>query len=45
MQIGVQSKIKNKMANSADPDETAHYEPSHLELHCLDRYWFWSVEL
>ena len=23
------------MANSIDPDETAHYEPSHLDLHCL----------
>ena len=23
------------MANSVDQDETAHYEPSHLDLHCL----------
>ena len=23
------------MANGVDPDETAHYEPSHLDLHCL----------
>ena len=22
-------------ANSADPDEVAHNEPSHLDLHCL----------
>ena len=22
-------------ANSVDPDETAHYEPSHQDLHCL----------
>ena len=36
------TKIKNKLyngknqkANSADPDEMAHYEPSHLDLHCL----------
>ena len=26
------------MANSVDPDEMAHYEPSHLDLHCLHRY-------
>ena len=25
------------MSNSADPDETAHYEPSHLDLHCLQK--------
>ena len=30
MQVGVLSKIKNRMANSVDPDETAHYKPSHL---------------
>ena len=23
------------MANTVDPDETAHYEPSHLDLQCL----------
>ena len=33
------------MANSVDPDETAHYEPSHLDLHCLHRYLFWSAGL
>ena len=26
------------MANSVDPDETAHYEPSHLDLHGLQKY-------
>ena len=26
------------MANCVDPDEMAHYEPSHLDLHCLQRY-------
>ena len=31
------------MANSLDPDETAHNEPSHLDLHCLHRYLFWSA--
>ena len=30
------------MANSIDPDETAHYEPSHLDLHCLQKYLSWS---
>ena len=35
MQIGVLHKIKNTMVNGVDPDETARYEPSHLDLHCL----------
>ena len=26
---------KVEFANSVDPDEVAHYEPSHLDLHCL----------
>ena len=39
---GFLSKINNRMANSVDPDETAHYEPSHLGLHCLQRYLYWS---
>ena len=34
-------KIENKMANSFDPDEMARYEPSHLDLHCLQRYICW----
>ena len=29
------AKLKNWMSNSVDPDETAHYEPSHLDLCCL----------
>ena len=32
------------MTNSIDPDEMAHDEPSHLDLHCLHRYWAWSAE-
>ena len=24
-----------ELANTVDPDETAHYEPSHLDLQCL----------
>ena len=31
------------MANSVDPDEMAHYEPSHLDLHCLQKYLYWSI--
>ena len=27
--------MNNYMANSEDPDETAHNEPSHQDLHCL----------
>ena len=30
-----ESKINNRMADSVDLDETTHYEPSHLDLHCL----------
>ena len=25
------------MSNSIDPDETAHYEPSHQDLRCLQK--------
>ena len=34
---GFPSKISNIMADNADPDETAHNEPSHLDLHCLQK--------
>ena len=33
------------MAHSVDPDEMALYEPSHLDLHCLQWYMFWSARL
>ena len=33
------------MANSVDPDETAHYEPTHQDLHCLHSYLVWSAGL
>ena len=39
----MQSKINICMANSIDPDETAHDEPSHLDLYCLRRYLYWSA--
>ena len=35
------SKTNNRMANSVDPDETA--KPSHLDLHCLQKYLCWSA--
>ena len=28
-------QFKCKRANSVDPDEVAHYEPPHQDLHCL----------
>ena len=31
------------MANSEDPVETAHYKPSQLDLHCLQRYLHWTA--
>ena len=34
-------KINNIIANSVDPDETARHEPSHLDLHCLQRNMCW----
>ena len=30
-------KFEDQMSNSGDPDETAHYEPSHLDLRCLQK--------
>ena len=27
-----------KLANSENPDETAHKEPSHQDVHCLPKY-------
>ena len=33
------------MVNSVDSDEMACDKPSHLDLHCLHRYWLLSVRL
>ena len=33
------------MANNVDPDVTANYEPSHLNLQCLQRYLYCSAWL
>ena len=38
-------KINYRTANSVDSDEMAHYEPSRLDLHCLQKYLFWSAGL
>ena len=37
-------KIKHRMANRVDP-EMAHYEPSHQDLHCLERVYVDLKEL
>ena len=37
--------IINRMASNVDPDEMAHYEPPHLDLHCLPWYLYLSTEL
>ena len=39
----ITQNINNRTANSVDPDVTVHYEPSHLDLHCLQKYLSWSV--
>ena len=41
LQVGISIRNQNRMANNVDPDETAHYEPSHQGLHCLHRYLVW----
>ena len=37
--------IKNRMVNSVDPDEMTCFKPPQMDLHCLDRYMFWSAGL
>ena len=36
-------QVKTGTANRIDPDEMAHYKPSHQDLLCLQRYMFWST--
>ena len=36
-------EFKDWRANSVDPDEAAHYELPHLDLHCLQTQLFFSV--
>ena len=40
VQIGVSVKNQNRIANHVDPDETAHDEPSHQDLQCLQKRCF-----
>ena len=35
LEISLYVKLKDWMSNNVDPDETAHDEPSHLDLRCL----------
>ena len=37
--------MENRMAHSVDPDVTAWYKPSHLDLYCLHRCLTWSAGL
>ena len=37
-------QVKTRTANRVDPDEMAHYKPFHQDLHCLQKYMFWSTE-
>ena len=41
--LEVQLQINNRMMNSDDPDDTARYGSSHLNLHCLQPYLYWYV--
>ena len=33
------------MTNNVGPDKIVSYEASHLDLHCLQKYLFWSSRL
>ena len=37
MERSLYVKFKDCTSNSVDPDETAHHEPSHLDLCCLQK--------
>ena len=45
MQIGLFVLNQKQKVNSVELDETARYEPSHLDLHCLYKYLFWYAWL
>ena len=45
LQTEVKTEIVNRLANNVDPYEMACLEKSHLDLHCLHRYLFWSTKL
>ena len=41
----MKQKLKKRVSNSVEPDETARDEQSHLDLHCLHWFLYWSAEL
>ena len=41
--VDLEGKYHSRKANSVDPEETAHTEPSHLDLHCVHRFFVWSA--
>ena len=41
---GISQKSRTEQ-QTVDPDETAHHEPSPLDLHCLHKYLVWSTRL
>ena len=41
--LSKKKKKKKRIANSVDPDEMVPYQPSHLDLHSLQRTMFWST--
>ena len=45
LHIGASVKNHSRKANDVDFDETAHNEPSHQDLHCLQKYLSWSSGL
>ena len=45
LQISISQNTGHKMANSVDLDEMAIYEQSHPDLHCLQKYLFWSARV
>ena len=38
-------KFGHAFANSGNPDETAPYEPSHQDFHCLFSYLFCNLKI
>ena len=37
MERNLYVNLKDRMSNSEDPDEMAHFEPSYLDLRCLQK--------
>ena len=45
MSIKNQNRLPNRQANSVESDKTAHYDPSHQDLHCVHMYLVWFAGL